>query len=86
MKSEIIGNGTSDIEILNVSPHGFWIWVTGREFFMSFDHFPWFREATIAKLFNVQLLHGDHLFWPELDIDLDVDRIINPENYPLVAR
>jgi len=37
-------------------------------------------------LFNVELSHGQHLYWPELDVDLDLDRIEHPENYPLVAR
>ena len=53
---------------------------------MGFDQFPWFRAATLAQLFAVELHHGDHLYWPELDVDLDLDRILHPEKYPLVAR
>ncbi len=86
MKSEIIGGGTSQVEVLNVSPHGFWILVAGREHFLNFEQFPWFREATLGQLFSVELHHGEHLFWPQLDVDLDVDRIEHPERYPLVAR
>jgi hypothetical protein len=29
------------------------------------------------------LLHGYHLFWPELDIDLEIDNLENPSKYPL---
>ena len=36
MKSEIIGDGTSAPEVLNVSPHGFWLMVSGREYFSEF--------------------------------------------------
>lgn len=86
MKSEIIGAGTSSVEVLNVSPHGFWLWVSGGEFYLAFDHFPWFRAATLAQLFAVELQHGDHLYWPELDVDLDLNRIAHPEKYPLVAK
>jgi hypothetical protein len=85
MKSENTGTATSGAEILNVSPHGFWLMVAGREYFLGHDDFPWFRDATLGQLFNVELSHGDHLYWPDLDVDLNLDRIAHPENYPLVA-
>ena len=85
MKSGNIGIGTSGAEILNVSPHGFWILVGEKEYFLDFDHFPWFRRATLEQLFAVELLHGEHLYWADLDVDLDIDRIEHPEKYPLVA-
>jgi hypothetical protein len=85
MKSENAGVITSDVEVLNVSPHGFWLLVGVRELFLSYDAFPWFRNATVGQLFNVELHHGEHLYWPDLDVDLDVDRIAHPEKFPLVA-
>ena len=85
MKSESIGTGTSGVEVLNISPHGFWLMVGEREYFLDFDLFPWFRKATLGQVFAVELLHGAHLYWPELDVDLDLDRIEHPEKYPLVA-
>ena len=86
LKSGEAGNGTSKTEVLNISPHGFWLFVAGREHFLGFDHFPWFREASVAQIFNVEFSHGHHLYWPELDVDLDLNRIEHPENFPLVAR
>ena len=85
MKYESIGTDISGVEVLNVSPHGFWLMVNGQECFLDFEHFPWFRRATLGQLFGVRLLHGEHLYWPELDVDLDLDRIEHPEKYPLVA-
>ena len=82
---ESIGGGISDAEVLNVSPHGFWLLVGEREYFLDFDYFPWFKRATMDQLFKVQLLHKEHLYWEELDVDLDLDRIEHPEKYPLVA-
>src|ERR1051326_4663865 len=84
MKSDSIGTGTSGVEILNVSPHGFWLMVGEREYFLDYDHFPWFRQATLEQLFRAELLHEEHLYWPDLDVDLD--RIQHPENYPLIAQ
>lgn len=86
MKSGEAGSGTSATEVLNISPHGIWLFVAGREYFLDFDHFPWFREASMAQIFNVEFSHGHHLYWPDLDVDLDLNRIENPENFPLVAR
>lgn len=86
MKSEPIGGGISMVEVLNVSPHGFWLLVGEREYFLDFDQFPWFRHATLDQLFKVELHHGQHLYWPALDVDLDLNRIEHPEQYPLVAR
>ena len=86
MKSDNIGTDTSAAEILNVSPHGFWLMISEKEYFLDFDLFPWFRQASLQQLFKVELLHGQHLYWPDLDVDLDLDRIEHPENYPLVAR
>ena len=86
MKSESIGAGISQVEVLNVSPHGFWVMVSDREYFLDFEQFPWFQEATLAQLFAVELHHGQHLYWPELDVDLDLDRMEHPKNYPLVAK
>jgi len=32
------------------------------------------------------LLHGYHLYWPELDVDLEIDNLENPEKYPLKSK
>jgi hypothetical protein len=56
----------------------------GQEHFLGFEQLPWFRRATLSQLFAVELHHGQHLYWPELDVDLD--RIAHPEKYPLIAK
>ena len=86
MKSANIGTDISKVEVLNVSPHGFWLLVGEREQFLAFADFPWFRGATLQQLFAIELSHGDHLYWPELDVDLDLERIQHPEKFPLMAK
>jgi hypothetical protein len=86
MKSALIGSDTSKAEVLNFSPHGFWLFVAGKEYFLGFEDFPWFRKAAVEQLFSVEFSHGHHLHWPELDVDLDLDRIEQPEKFSLVAR
>lgn len=86
MKSALRGTNTSAAEVSNVSPHGFWLLLGGRELFVAFRDFPWFREASIREITNVQLPTPHHLYWPELDVDLAVESIERPERYPLVSR
>lgn len=85
MKSVQRGQGTSAVEVANVSPSGFWLLVEGRERFVPFKEFPWFRDATIAELTNVLLPSPHHLYWPALDVDLAVESLDNPDRYPLMS-
>ena len=86
MKSAKLGKGTSAAEVTNVSVHGFWILLDDREYFLSFEQFPWFKEAAIAELVNVELQSSQHLYWPDLDVDLAVESIEFPERFPLVSK
>jgi hypothetical protein len=86
MKSSSVGSTTSRVEVTNIDRFGFWIIADGRECFLSFDEFPWFRKATLEQILDVELHHDDHLRWPGLDVDLCLDSIEHPESYPLVYR
>ncbi len=80
------GTSTLEVEITNVSKHGVWLLLETEELFMPFSEFPWFRDAPIGKLLNVERPSPEHLYWPELDIDLAVESIRHPERFPLVSR
>lgn len=80
------GTSTFPVEVTNVSRHGLWLLVGDEELFLPFEHFPWFRDASIEKLSGVERHTADHLYWPLLDIDLSVESIRNPAAFPLVAR
>jgi len=86
MRSAQRGKRTSVAEVGNVSAHGLWLLLGDRELFLPFDKFPWFRDAPIAQLVNVELLSPDHLYWPDLDVDLAVESIEHPERFPLVSK
>jgi hypothetical protein len=86
VKSATPGSGTSAAEVTNVSPHGIWILVDEREHFLSFREFPWFAQSTIAELTRVERPHPHHLYWPDLDVDLHVDSLVDPGAYPLVSK
>ncbi len=84
MKSQKLGKSTSSLEVLNISKNGIWLLVNNREFFLTYDQFPWFKNATVSQIQNVKLSHGTHLRWVDLDVDLDLDSLDNPESYPLI--
>jgi hypothetical protein len=86
MKFAQRGESTSPVEVTHVSQHGVWLLIEGRELFMPFKQFPWFRGASIAAVMNVELEGPGHLYWPDLDADLAVESIEHPERFPLVSR
>ena len=73
------------LEVTNISAHGFWLLLADREVFVPFDEFPWFRNAPVSAILNLQLLRPDHLYWPDIDVDLTVESIEHPERHPLIA-
>ena len=86
MTSVLPGTSTLAVEVTNVSNHGFWLLLEAEELFVPFSEFPWFKDAPIGKLTKVERPQPHHLYRPDLDIDLSVDSIRHPENFPLVAR
>lgn len=82
----MLGTFTSPIEVVQLTPQGVWLAYHDEEFFLDHDQFPWFRDATAAQVFNVQEISPEHFYWPDMDVDLDLERIQYPERFPLVAK
>lgn len=80
------GTITSAVEVTNVSKHGFWLLLDAEELLIPFEHFPWFKKATIEQLSDVQWPTPDHLYWPQLDVDLSVMSIRDPLAFPLLSK
>ena len=74
------------VEVTNLSPHGFWLFVGEQELFVSFKEFPWFKDASMGEISRVELPRAHHLCWPDLEIDLEADSLTYPERYPLVSQ
>jgi hypothetical protein len=72
------------VEVGNINQHGLWLLVDDKEYFLPYDGFPWFRQATVDQILNVELLNGEHLHWPDLDVDLSLDLLAQPESFPLI--
>ena len=85
-KSARRGKSTSAVEVTNISRDGFWLLIGGKELFLSFERFPWFRQASVGQLLKVEQPQPHHLHWPDLDVDLAVDSIEHPEDFPLISK
>jgi hypothetical protein len=56
-----------------------------EELYLAYTDFPWFKDATIAQVTHIDRPSPDHLYWPDLDVDLSVASIRTPEAFPLIS-
>ena len=80
------GNSTSEIEVTNISGHGIWLYVRGTEHYLPYELYPWFKEKTVRQIANVEEPNPGHYYWPELDVDLSEEILLNPDEFPLQAK
>jgi hypothetical protein len=80
------GAPTSEIEVSLVSNKGFWLLLDDEELFVPFADFPWFRQATYEQLAAIERPSTEHIYWPQLDVDLAVKSIRDPAAFPLVSK
>lgn len=86
MKSLKHGKSTLKVEVQDVTKQGVWIYIKGKEYFLPHKTYPWFENAKISDVHNLKLLHETHLYWPNLDVDLELESLRTPEKYPLLYR
>ena len=74
------------VSVTRTSETGIWLLLHERGHFLSFDDFPWFKNASVSAIHNVQVLNEHHLYWPDLDVDLALESVLHPKQSPLVAK
>lgn len=74
----------SSAEITNISPNGIWVLSNDREYFINYKEYPFFTNASIRQIADVEKDSFGNLHWPELDIDIELEALENPEEYPLI--
>jgi len=62
------------------------IQVLGNDYFLSYNRVPWFKDARISDVLNVNMLGRNAIEWPTLDVDIEIDSLKHPERFPLVMK
>ncbi len=86
MSSNQPGSSISHSEVTNISAAGFWLLVDDKEYFIPFEDYPVFRQATVAQIYGVERLSPMQFSWPELDADIELEALEHPEQFPLIYR
>ena len=86
MTSSQLGVVTSPCEVTNISRFGFWVVTDDCEYFVPFADYPAFRNTTVAQIYAVERIAPDQLYWPALEVDIDLKALEHPEAFPLVFR
>ena len=85
MNSSALGNSTSTTEVTHISSHGVWILSHGKELFMSYEDFPWFKNQPVKVILNVEEPSRGNFYWPDIDVDLTETIIEYTERFPKIA-
>lgn len=71
-------------KILEINQEGLKLQVDNEVFFLDYENYPWFENATSDEIYNFEYRRKfEDLRWPDLDVDLCLDNFRHPEKYPL---
>jgi hypothetical protein len=57
-----------------------------KEYFIGFNDYPAFKNATVDSIFNLKFSSPKQLHWPDIDVDIEVDALEKPERFPLIFK
>ncbi|MCK9225106.1 MAG: DUF2442 domain-containing protein [Candidatus Muirbacterium halophilum] len=77
------GKNILNHEISSINSNGIWFILDEKEYFISFLDYPSFQKASLEDIFSFEFSYPDHIYWKNLDIDIELDSLTNPERFPL---
>jgi hypothetical protein len=87
MQRNLKTNGTNtSVKVLAIVANGITIEAQGNTYFLPYTTNPWFENAKVSDVFNVEPVGKKGIRWNALDVDLAIESIIHPEKYPLIAK
>ncbi len=72
--------------ITSVNRDGIWFLAKDREYFIPFRNYRKLRSASVERIWKVKFFPPGHLRWNELDVDIELDALEEPEKFPLEYR
>ena len=76
----------TSVNVRSIMPDGIFLTVYGNDYYLSYNRLPWFRDAKLSDIFNVEMIGDDAIRWDALDVDLEIDSLKYPERFPLVMK
>jgi hypothetical protein len=87
MKKNLNKNtGNTSVKVISINSDGINITVSGKDYFISYNRVPWFRNAKESDIMNVTMFGRMGIRWEDLDVDLEIDSLEHPEKYPHVIK
>ncbi len=80
------GTLTSKAEVVQITPFGLWVSIDDKEYYLDYKKYPWFQNKTVAAICNIETDKNGNIHWPDLDVDIELASLENPQAYPLVYR
>ena len=65
---------------------GIFVLVNEKEYFIPFSKYDVFKKATVEEIYDCKLLSPSQLYWEQLDCDIEIDALDNPEKYVLIYK
>jgi len=56
------GGKSVSVSVENITPFGIWLFVKGKEYFLGYADYPYFRDQILSAIQDVKLLHEFHLY------------------------
>lgn len=86
MKATLKNNGINTLsKVLSITGQGILITIKEGDFFLNYKSYPWFKNAKINEVLNIKR-DQEAIYWDSLDVEIEIDSILNPQNYPLIAK
>ncbi|GHT33642.1 hypothetical protein FACS189434_08290 [Bacteroidia bacterium] len=86
MKWNSTTNGTNtSVKVQAIVANGITVEAQGNTYFLPYNTNPWFENAKVVDVFNVEPVGHSGIRWKALDVDLAIESMIYPEKYPLIA-
>ena len=76
----------TQVSVLMINDKGIMLTVKGNDYFISYNRIPWMRHACISDALDVRMSGRNAIWWPNLDVDLEIESLKHPERYPLIMK
>ena len=77
------GTGTLEYEVTNIERHGIWLLAEDKEYYIKFEDYPSLKKATVEQILNVQKTGPGQFRWPDIDEDIELEALDNPDKFIL---